>query len=62
MHSLATASSFIWGLDYLLKGSTVMVLANFSGVACEIVVFIAYLYAIGTLGENSPLVAFARTW
>lgn len=62
MHSLATFSSLIWGLDYLFRGATVMVLANFSGVACELIVFISYLYAIGTLHESSPLVSFARSW
>lgn len=62
MHTLATLSSLIWGIDYLLKGATVMVIANFAGVACEIIVVIAYLYAIGSIGENHPLVSFAHAW
>jgi hypothetical protein len=47
MHTLAFLSCLIWGLDYWIKGSTVMVIANAAGFACEIVTFIAYYYALG---------------
>ena len=62
MHSLAFLSCLVWGLDYLVKGTTVLVIANLSGLLCEIVVFIAYLYAINSLDEGSPLVKFAQKW
>lgn len=42
MHTLGFLSCLIWGLDYVVKGSTVMVFANAAGVSCEIVAFIAY--------------------
>ncbi len=49
MHFLAFLSCLIWGLDYLYKGTPVLVFANLSGLACEIVVFIAYLYSTNAI-------------
>lgn len=62
MHTLAFLSGLVWGLDYYFKGSKILVFANFAGVACELIVFIAYLYSVGTFKETSPAVVFARKW
>lgn len=56
MHTLGFLSCLIWGLDYVVKGSTVMVFANAAGVSCEIVAFIAYQYALGKIEKDSPLI------
>ena len=61
MNFLASTNALIWGLYHAHHG-TVQAIPNFAGLACGIVLVIGILYANGVLGENNPLVAFARLW
>lgn len=62
MHGLALLSCLIWGLDYIQKGTTIMVFANFAGLSCEIITFIAYFHTLGKLHPESGLLMFVDNW
>ena len=62
MHILGTINSVIWTLYHYSLGSYFLAAANSTGFLCEMVLGIACLYSVGTIGPKHPGTQFARLW